>query len=116
MTRTDTNRNLVAALSYFLGFITGVVILLVEKDDKYVRFHAMQSVLIFGGLFVVNLVVGIVFGSFSVLGVAVQTVNTLISIVGIIAWVVSMVKAFKGEVFKWPVVGDIAEKKVGKAA
>ena len=114
MSKAETNRNLVAALSYFLGFITGVVILLVEKDDKFVRFHAMQSVLIFGGLFVINLVVGIVFGSFSVLGVAVTTVNTLISVIGVIVWIVSMIKAFRGEIFKWPVVGDIAEKQVGK--
>ena len=110
MAKADTNRNLVAALSYFLGFITGVVILLVEKDDKFVRFHAMQSTLIFGGLFIVNLVVGMVFGSFSALGVVAQTVNTLISIAGVIVWIVSMIKAFKGEVFKWPVVGNIAEK------
>lgn len=114
MARSDTNRNLVAALSYFLGFITGVVILLVEKDDKYIRFHAMQSTLIFGGLFVVNLVLGMVFGNLSFLGLAVTTINTLISLAGLVFWIVSMVRAFKGEVFKWPIVGDIAEKQVGK--
>lgn len=114
LAQTDTNRNLVAALSYFLGFITGVVILLVEKDDKYIRFHAMQSTLIFGGLFVINLVVGMVFSNLSFLGLTVTTINTLISLAGLVFWIVSMVRAFKGEVFKWPIVGDIAEKQVGR--
>lgn len=95
-----------------MGFITGVVILLVEKDDKYVRFHAMQSTLIFGGLFVINLVVGMVFGNLSFFGLAVTTINTLISLAGLVIWIVSIVRAFRGEMFKWPIVGDIAEKQV----
>lgn len=110
MAKTDTNRNLVAALSYLLGFITGIVILLVEKDDRFIRFHAMQSTVVFGGLFVLNIIVGIIFYS-SWLAVS-TVINTLISIAAVIIWIVSMIKAYQGQMFKWPVVGDFAERQV----
>ncbi len=116
MASTDTNRNIVAALSYFLGFITGVIILLVEKQDKYIRFHAMQSVVIFGALFVFNLVFSLIFGSLTFLGFLASIINTLISIVSVVVWVISMIKAYQGVVYKWPIVGDFAEKQVGKAS
>jgi uncharacterized membrane protein len=116
LSKTDTNRNLVAALSYFLGFITGIIILLVEKDDKYIRFHAMQSTVIFGALFVFNLVLSIIFGGLSFLGFVATLVNSVITVASIIVWIVSMIKAYQGQVFKWPVAGDFAEKQVGKAS
>ena len=108
----DKNRNLVAAISYLLGFITGIVILFVEKEDKFVRFHAMQSTVVFGGLFAVNIVIGIIFGSIAVIGVLATFVNTLISLVSVIIWIVSMIKAYQGQMFKWPIAGDIAERQV----
>lgn len=109
MSQSDSNRNLVAALSYLLGFITGIVILFVEKDDKYIRFHAMQSVVIFGVLFAVNLIIGIIFeplGLFAVLG---NVINNVILAIFMVVWLVSMIKAFQGRVFKWPIAGKIAE-------
>jgi uncharacterized membrane protein len=112
MPRGDPNRNLVAALSYLLGFVTGIVILLVEKDDKYIRFHAMQSTLLFAGFFVLNLVVDFIIRPVDFLGFLSSAINSLITIVLIIVWVVSMYKAYSGEVFKWPVVGNLAEKNV----
>ena len=58
-TSTGLDRNLAAALSYLLGFITGIVFLVVEKNDKFVRFHAMQSTLVFLAVMVLNVVVGV---------------------------------------------------------
>ncbi|KKR50158.1 MAG: hypothetical protein UT84_C0014G0006 [Candidatus Curtissbacteria bacterium GW2011_GWA1_40_16] len=59
MVRVDTNRNLVAALSYlpFLAIFLSIVILLVEKDDKFIRFHALQSFVISVGYYIVNILV-----------------------------------------------------------
>lgn len=114
MAETDTNRNIVAALSYLLGFVTGVIILFVERDDKYVRFHAMQSTVIFGGLFVINLILSIVFGGLTFLGFLATAVNSIITVVAIIVWIVSMIKAYQGVVFKWPIAGDFAQKQIGK--
>ncbi|MCR4325093.1 MAG: DUF4870 domain-containing protein [Candidatus Curtissbacteria bacterium] len=112
MAQSDKSRNFVAALSYFLGFITGVVILLVEKDDKFIRFHAMQSTVVFGFFFILNILIGIIFGNLSFLGFLATVINTLISIAVIIVWIVSMIKAYQGQIYKWPWAGDFAERQV----
>ena len=112
MTVYDGNRNLVAALSYFLGFITGVVILLVEKDDIFIRFHAMQSTLVFGAIFVADIILGAVIGAVPILNLINSLFNTLVFIVALIVWIVSMLKAFQGQMFKWPVVGNFAERQI----
>lgn len=101
------NENLMAAASYLLGFITGIIFLLVEKDSKFVRFHAMQSTLLFGGLFIVNLALGFI----PVLG---WLVGLLLSFAAFILWIVLMWKAFQGQMYKLPYVGDFAEKQLAK--
>ena len=108
MAKGDPNRNLVAALSYFLGFVTGIVILLVEKENKFIRFHAMQSTLVFGGLFIANALLDLVLRG--PLGVLVSPISVLLSLVAVIVWLVSMARAFRGEVFRWPIVGKWAER------
>lgn len=95
--------NLAAMLSYFLGFITGLVFYLVEKKSKYVRFHAMQSMIVFGGFFVLNLILLVV----PILG---AIFSVLLSLLSIVLWVLLMIKAYQGEYFKLPIAGDIAEK------
>lgn len=110
MAKNDTNRNLVAAISYLLGFITGIVIFLVEKEDKYIRFHALQSTLIFGGFFVLNIILDVFFRG--VLGVFASGISMLVSLAALVVWIVSMIKAYQGEVFKWPIVGDYVERKL----
>jgi len=110
--RNTKDRNLVAAISYLLGFITGIVILLVEKDDRYIRFHAMQSTVIFGGLFAIDILIGLIFGRIVFLGFLAYLASVLLSILAIIVWIVSMIKAYQGQMFKWPIAGDFAEKQV----
>lgn len=100
---TGLSKNVAGALSYFLGWITGLVFLLVEKEDKFVRFHAMQSVVTFGILTVASFapLVGWI-------------LSPLITIVGLVLWVVLMVKAYQGEEFELPVVGKLARQWLGK--
>lgn len=74
----------------------------------------MQSSVIFGGLFVINFIFSLVFGGLSFLGFLATAVNSIITVVAIIVWIVSMIKAYQGQVFKWPIAGDFAEKQVGK--
>ena len=115
MAKNNTNRNLVAALSYLLGFVTGIVILLSEKDDKFIRFHAMQSTVIFGGLFILNIVIGIIIGRVPFFGLLASVINIVIGIVALVVWIVSMIKAYQGQLYKWPLAGDFAERQASQS-
>ncbi|HTY44464.1 MAG TPA: DUF4870 domain-containing protein [Patescibacteria group bacterium] len=97
--------NVAALLSYLVGFITGIIFYVIEKENKFVRFHAMQSIIAFGGLFVLNMVLAFI----PFIGWVLMPV---VSIVSLILWILLMVKAYQGESFKLPIVGDMAEKQV----
>ncbi len=94
--------NTAAALSYVLGWLTGIVFLLIEKDP-FVRFHAMQSIITFGLLTIISFV--------PIIG---WLLSPLAMIVGFVLWLVLIFKAYQGEEFKLPVIGDFAKKQVGK--
>lgn len=104
---TEQNQNLMAALTYLLGFITGIAFLMIEKDNSYVRFHAMQSTITFGGIFLL----GIVLGFIPIIGLI---LGGLIGPVSLILWIVLMYKAYSGERFKLPYIGEMAEKQINK--
>ena len=95
--------NMAALLSYLLGFISGVIIYALEKENKFVRFHAMQSIVVFALLFVLNIVA-------KALPLIGWLVTSLLGITGIILWIILMIKAYQGEYFKLPFAGEIAEK------
>jgi len=101
------NEHLMGAASYLLGFITGIIFLLVEKESKFVRFHAMQSTILFGGVFIANLALGFV----PILG---WIVGLLLSLGSFVLWIVLMWKAFQGEMYKVPYVGDLAQQQLAK--
>lgn len=107
MATAKGNENLMAAASYLLGFVTGIVILLIEKQSSFVRFHAMQSTMFFGGVFIANIALGFI----PILG---WLVGLILSLVSFILWLVCMWKAFQGEMYKVPFVGDMAEKQLAK--
>lgn len=96
---TGLSKNIAAALCYVLGWVTGLAFLLIEKEDKFVRFHAMQSVVTFGLLTVASFVPLI--GWF---------LSPLIMIIAFILWLVLIVKAYQGEEFELPVVGRLARQ------
>lgn len=95
-------KNTAAALSYVLGWLTGIVFLLIEKDP-FVRFHAMQSIITFGVLNVLVLI--------PVLNIF---LGPIVMIVGFILWLVLIFKAYQGEEFKLPVIGEFAKKQLTK--
>lgn len=106
---------LASLLSYLLGIIGGIVFFIIEKDDKTVRFHALQSIAFFiawGAAYFVLQIVAIVIGQVSdCLGAIFGLIAWLgIGIGGLIVWIMLMVKAYNGEKWKLPVIGDIAEK------
>ncbi len=103
-TSTGIQPHIAGLLCYLLGFISGIVFILVEKENKFVRFHAMQSILTFGALFVLQTVLPIV----PMVG---WILIPFVAVLNLILWILLMVKAYRGETFKLPVVGDMAEKK-----
>jgi len=107
--------NMMGALAYLLGIITGVIMYVMYKDkSKYVAFHGMQSIIFSAIAFVVWIVVLIV-------GMVLMIIPVIGWIIGIIlwfgmvvvflgAWIYLMYNAYKGVKFKLPVIGALAEK------
>jgi uncharacterized membrane protein len=99
--------NLEAALTYSVGFISGVVFLFLEKENQFVRFHALQSVVTFLGLFIVSLLIGLV----PFIGFIVSLLSMPLTF---ILWIFLMYKAYQGEHFKLPYIGDFTEQQLAK--
>jgi uncharacterized membrane protein len=97
--------NIEGLLCYLLGFITGILFLILEKENKFVRFHAMQSIATFVTLFVISMVLGFI----PIIGWA---ISLLIGLLELILWLLLMFKAYQGEVYKLPIFGDFAEKQI----
>ncbi|MCS7106425.1 MAG: DUF4870 domain-containing protein [Candidatus Aenigmarchaeota archaeon] len=102
-TSLGLEENIEGALCYVILWITGLIFLLLERESKFVKFHALQSIIVFLGLTVVGIVVGII----PFLG---WIISALIGLLSFVLWVVLIVKAYQGEKFKIPIAGDLAEK------
>lgn len=99
---TDSNSNLMAALAWLFAPLSSLIFILVDtyKKDKYIQFHAWQS-LAFG-------VINFIAWSFLVWTCIIPLATLVLTIVGV-------VKAFQGEMWKAPLVGDWAEQQADKA-
>lgn len=117
-TSTGVEPRLAAVLSYTAWWLSGLVFLIIEPQHRGVRFHAAQSLVLFGGL-------SVVIGLLSMLSVGMLVVSTsafqisriLVSavwIVAVVIWLVLMFRALKGETWRVPFVADVAEKIVGR--
>lgn len=105
-TSTGLDENVAGLLCYVLGWISGLVFVLIEKESKFVRFHALQSIYVFGVL----TIAGIILGWIPFIGVV---LSPLIGALSIVLWIVLMIKAYQGKMYKLPWAGNLAEKKVG---
>ena len=104
-TSTGMNQNVAGLLCYLAGWITGLIFFLIEKENRYVRFHAMQSIITFGSLTVLFMVLGFI----PIVG---WMLMPILAILQLILWIVLMVKAYQGQLFKLPMIGDMAEKNI----
>jgi uncharacterized membrane protein len=105
-TASGLDENVAGALAYLLGPLTGIFFLLTEKENKFVRFHAMQSTILFIGLFVL-----------SVLLVVTLVAAPLIPVIWLgefVLWIFLMFKAYTGVMFKLPWVGEFADQQLKK--
>ena len=102
-------------LCYLLWFVTGIIFLLVEKDNKFVRFHAIQSIATFLPLYILIQVIGSVIALTAVAaglaGVLLTAgISFILWLVTAVLWVVLMYKTYRGEKYKLPIAGRIAER------
>ena len=105
-TSTGLDANLAAALSYLVGFVTGIIFLVIEKENRFVRFHAMQSTLAFVALVAIDILLQIV----PLLG-ALLVVFFVIPLSAVL-WLFLMFRAYQGDEFKLPIIGQIAADKI----
>ena len=103
---TGLDENIAGLLCYVLGWVSGIVFLLLERESKFVKFHAIQSIIVFGVLSVVNGVLGWI----PVLGLIVGIISGILAFV---LWILLMVKASQGERYKIKWAGDYAERWAG---
>ena len=123
--------NLAAALSYF--WIVGLIFFLIEKENRFIRFHALQSVF-YGVLWMVLVIVLVIINVIVMIvaGVAAGTAGDAGAVVGFLIWIIAMliwlvvplayvgtlilaaVKAYQGKTFKLPIIGNMVENIVNK--
>jgi uncharacterized membrane protein len=113
---TGLDANIAAALSYFFGLLSGAVFFAIETDSRFVKFHAMQSMLASVAaivIWIVYTVLASILAYIPVLGWLVMLLlwaGLALGMLGV--WLFSMFKAFQGERFKLPYIGEVAEKQV----
>jgi uncharacterized membrane protein len=98
------DENIASLLCYLLIWITGIIIYILEKENKMVKFHALQSVLVFLPLNILYWILGYIFW----FGIG-YILAMIVGIIMFILWIVLMIKAYQGEKYILPVVGDIAD-------
>jgi uncharacterized membrane protein len=101
---TRSQENLLGALCYFLGWVTGLILWFsVPKTRRFIRFHAMQSII----FSVILMVVFLILARIPVIG---WIISGLVGLLAFIIWIVLMVKAYQGQTYKLPVIGDLADQ------
>jgi uncharacterized membrane protein len=104
--------NVAGLLCYALGWVTGLIFYFIDKRP-FVRFHAAQSIVVFGGLTIIRVGLGMVFLTGGVsLGFGLLW---LVSILGFVLWILLMIKAYQGERYRLPIAADLADQLFGKA-
>jgi uncharacterized membrane protein len=103
---TNLSPNIAGLLCYVAGWISGIVFLVIEQKNRFVRFHAAQSIIVFGALNVIHSLL-------NPIHVAGRFFSIIIGIFAFVLWIVLMVKAYHGELFKLPLAGELAERFLG---
>jgi uncharacterized membrane protein len=126
--------NVTAALGYPIGIIA-IISLIIEKENRFVRYHALQSILLFVlwfvvviALVIVQIIVGVIIGAaanaagsaggiFGLIGFLISALMwAVFPLLFLAALIFAAIKAYCGSYFKLPVIGNMAEKFAGGAA
>jgi len=100
---TNLEPNVAGLLCYLGGWLTGIIFLVIEQRNTFVRFHAIQSIFVFGTLTVAS-------AFLNQIPIAGWFFNVIVGVLSFVLWIVLMVKAYQGYIHKIPLAGDLAEK------
>ncbi|MGB8324676.1 MAG: DUF4870 domain-containing protein [Candidatus Acidiferrum sp.] len=107
--------NVAGLLCYALGWLTGIIFLLIDKRP-WVKFHAAQSIVVFGGLMIIR--IALAFMSTMIGGVIgygfAGLILMAVGLLTFVLWILLMVKAYQHQTFKVPIAAGIAEGIAGK--
>ncbi len=115
-----TNENNPMAIVAYLWFVGAIVVLVQNPTDKFLKFHAWQSIMLSAVWMVIWVIINMLVGSmsygyysagFGLLGL----LTPVLSLAFFAAWIICVVKAYQGEMYKLPVLGDMAEKQANKS-
>ena len=113
-TGTGVDARLSALLCYLAWWVSGIVFLIVEQQHREVRFHAAQSLVVFGSVSVLLLLLAMLSaGMLFISPLAFDSIYLVSKVVGVAAlvlWLFVMVKVVKGESFRLPIAGDLAAR------
>ena len=106
-----TDPRFVAVLCYSLGWFSGLLFAIFTRENRYVRYHALQSLLFFGGINLLDIalmVFGFTFGRFHLFlpGFVLFGSFMLLNIIAFVGWLVAIVQAYRGKYYRLPIVGD----------
>ncbi len=101
------HQNFVAVLTYLFDIFAGVLLLIFEKENKFVRFHALQAVIVFAILYITQFVLHI----FPLFG---GLLSWAVSIIALVLKIFLMYTSYKGQTFKVPVIGDAVWEQINK--
>lgn len=109
-TTSGIEENVAGLLCYVLGWVTGIIFLLIDKRP-FVKFHAAQAIVVFGGLTVLRIGLAMMsgmtggligYGAFGIL-------SLILGLLTFVLWIFLMVKAYQHVLFKVPIAAPVAE-------
>ena len=111
-------------LCYVLGWITGLIFFFIERENRNIRFHAMQSIILFGaltilliGISIISLIFMVAFAFVSGLAGIVSgffgVINTLIGLATLAVWIFCLIKSYQDKNFRLPFIGNVADSIIG---
>lgn len=106
-TKLGLTQNIEAALSYVFGCLSGIILFIVERENKFVSFHALQSFIFF-------LALGLVGSVFTFIPLIGGILSSILGLFTIVSWFYLIYQGYKGNMFKIPIIGDIVWNQINK--
>ena len=101
--------NVAGLLCYVLGWVTGIIFILIDKRP-FVRFHAAQSIVVFGALTLLRIGLGIVLSTGGMVGFGLWAlIGLVLGLTGLVLWILLMIKAYQHELYRVPIAAGIAD-------